>query len=75
MCKFFPGFPGTLSWKVYTFQGFPGEILKKPVFPGFAGFPGTVATLSNSSIVNDGIGGVLDLLKKDPTSIKSIKDA
>ena len=43
MYNFFPGFPGTLSWKVYTFQG---EILKKPVFPGF---PGTVATLSNCS--------------------------
>ena len=26
-----------------------------------------------SSIVNDGIGGVLYLLKKDPTSIKSTK--
>ena len=26
-----------------------------------------------SSIVNDGIGRVLYLLKKDPTSIKSIK--
>ena len=26
-----------------------------------------------SSIVNDGIGGVLYLLKKDPTSIKSMK--
>ena len=27
----------------------------------------------NSSIVNDGIGGFLYLLRKDPTSIKSTK--
>ena len=29
----------------YCFQGFPGEIFKKPFFPEFPGFPGTVATL------------------------------